>query len=179
MRTDSDLFEMASLSLACRDLETLLRTFAARAAAALDAQAVLVWVNDQAGMDWTCRESCSNPRPVARLIAGNGTLKIGFIKDVYDSKTARRLSGQDLAAAPLVHLQEDFRAQISSVLYLPLPGAGGDKLILKKPSYPFPSQDVHYWGEAGRLAGQAISHRKAVEKQKQAQLAGVERLTPQ
>src|ERR1700719_4895704 len=157
MRTDSDLFEMASLSLACRDLETLLRTYAARAAAALDAQAVLVWVNDQAGTGWTCRESCSKPRAVERLIAGNGTIKNGFIKDVYDSKAARRLSGQDLAAAPLVHLQEDFRAQISSVLYLPLPGAGSVVEILKKRSDPFTEQDVHFWEEAAGLGGQAMS----------------------
>jgi RND family efflux transporter MFP subunit len=177
MRTDSDLFEMASLSLACRDLETLLRTFAARAAVALDAQAVLVWVNDQAGTGWTCRESCSKPRAVERLIAGNGTIKNGFIKDVYDSKAARRLSGQDLAAAPLVHLQEDFRAQISSVLYLPLPGAGGVVEILKKRSAPFTEQDVHFWGEAAGLAGQAMSNLEVVEQQRQAQLEAVERLT--
>ena len=177
MRTDSDLFEMASLSLACRDLETLLRTFAARAAAALDAQAVLVWVNGHAGAGWACRENCSNPRAVARLIAGNGTLKIGLIKDVYDSKAARRLTRQDLSAAPLVHLQEDFRAQISSVLYLPLPGAGSVVEILKKRSDPFTEQDVHFWEEAGRLAGQAMSNLEAVEQERQAQLEAVERLT--
>jgi hypothetical protein len=177
MRTHSDLFEIASLSLACRDPETLLRTFAARAAAALDAQAVLVWIKYQEGMGWACRESCSKPHAIARLISGNGTLKIDFIKEVYESKAALRLSGQDIAAAPLVHLQEDFRAQISSVLYLPLPGAGGVVEILKKRSDPFTEQDLQFWGEAGRLAGQAMSNLEALEQERQAQLAAVERLT--
>jgi RND family efflux transporter MFP subunit len=177
MRSDSDLFEIASLSLACRHSETLLETFAARAAAELDAQAVLVWVNDQEGMGWACRESCSKPRAVARLITGNGTLKNGLIREVYESKAARWLCGQDIAAAPLVHLQEDFRAQIRSALYLPLPGAGGVVEILKKRPDPFTEQDIHFWGEAGRLAGQALSNLEALEQERQAQLAAVERLT--
>lgn len=177
MPTDSDLFEMASFSLACRDVETLLRTFAARAAAALDAQAALVWVKDHEATVWACRENCCKPRGVAKLIAGNGTLNIGLIDEVYDAKTAMRLSGQALAAVPLVHLREDFRAQISSVLYLPLPGAGGVVEILKKRSDPFTEQDLQFWGEAGRLAGQAMSNLEALEQERQAQLGAVERLT--
>ena len=45
METSSALFELASVSLACRDQDTLLKTFAARVGATLGARAVLVWTH--------------------------------------------------------------------------------------------------------------------------------------
>ena len=41
----SGLFELASVSLACRDQDTLLKTFVARVGATLGARAVFVWTN--------------------------------------------------------------------------------------------------------------------------------------
>ena len=48
METSSALFELASVSLACRDQDTLLKTFAARVGATLGARAVFVWIHDAA-----------------------------------------------------------------------------------------------------------------------------------
>jgi hypothetical protein len=45
METSSALFELASVALACRDQDTLLKTFAARVGATLGARAVFVWTD--------------------------------------------------------------------------------------------------------------------------------------
>ena len=46
METSAALFELASVSLACRDQDTLLKTFAARVGSFVGAKALLVWLGD-------------------------------------------------------------------------------------------------------------------------------------
>ena len=61
METTSALFELASVSLACRDQDTLLKTFAARVGATLGARAVLVWILDPGAEALVCRMRWTEP----------------------------------------------------------------------------------------------------------------------
>jgi len=45
MEISAALLELASVSLACRDQDTLLKNFAARVGSTVGARAVLVWLN--------------------------------------------------------------------------------------------------------------------------------------
>jgi len=180
MRADSNLFELASIALACRELQTLLRAFAVHAETVLEAQAVLVWLNDPETGGLVCRESGGTPRTVERAIAKAGAVKTGLLKEVCHANAPRRLNAQAIAAAPLDHLEESFRGRVHSALYLPLTGdigAAGVVEILNKRSGSFTEEDAQYWGEAARLAGQAMTNLEGQEQQRQAQMAIVERLT--
>ena len=158
MQSNSDLFELASIALACRKLDTLLRAFAVRAGTALDAQAVLVWLNDPEAGGLVCRESGGERKGPERLIAKPGAVKTGLLKEVCGANAPQRLNAQEIAAVPLDHLEETFRARLHSALYLPLTGdtgAVGVVEILNKRAGPFTDEDAQFWGEAARLAGQA------------------------
>lgn len=55
MQRTSELLELASVALACRDPDTLLKTFSSRTGTALDARAVLVWLNNPQTNKLVCR----------------------------------------------------------------------------------------------------------------------------
>ena len=55
MEPTSALFELASVFLACRDQDTLLKTFAARVGPLLGAAAVFVWSPDPEDEELACR----------------------------------------------------------------------------------------------------------------------------
>ena len=61
METSSALYELASVSLACRDQDTLLKTFAARVGANLSARAVFIWTYDTASESLVCRTRWTEP----------------------------------------------------------------------------------------------------------------------
>ena len=178
METTSALFELASVSLACRDQDTLLKTFAARVGATLGSRAVLVWVFDPAAEALICRMRWTEPgerlSPVEEAVA-EGPLVV-----VYESAVSSRLSLHEISPEALEHLEETSRTRVKSALYAPLPGAQGPEgvvEVLNKRSGDFTAEDVHFLEEASRLAGQALTNLGAIEGERQAQLATLERLT--
>ncbi|HYL69193.1 MAG TPA: GAF domain-containing protein [Candidatus Limnocylindria bacterium] len=178
METTSALFELASVSLACRDQDTLLKTFAARVGATLGARAVLVWVFDPAAEALVCRMRWTEPGE--RLNPTEDPVTEGPLVVVYESAVSSRLSAREISPDALEHLEETSRTRVKSALYAPLPGAQGPEgvvEVLNKRGGDFTAEDVHFLEEASRLAGQALTNLGAIEGERHAQLATLERLT--
>ena len=178
METSSALFELASVSLACRDQDTLLKTFAARVGTTLGARAVLVWIANETGAELVCRMRWTEPgerlHPM-ELPVSQGTLAI-----LYQSAATRRLPAREIAAEDLEHLDEFSRTRVKSALYASLPGAHkaeGVVEVLNKRVGDFSAEDAHFLEEACQLAGRALTNLGAIELERNGQLATLERLT--
>jgi RND family efflux transporter MFP subunit len=178
METSSALFELASISLACRDQDTLLKTFAARVGTTLGARAVLVWTTNGTAEELLCRMRWTEPgerlHPTELPVTG-GTLAI-----LYQSAATRRLPAREIAPEDLEHLDEFSRTRVKSALYSSLPGAQrpeGVVEVLNKRAGDFTAEDAHFLEEACQLAGRALTNLGAIEQERQSQLATLERLT--
>ena len=126
METFSALFELASVSLACRDQDTLLKTFAARVGATLGARAVFVWTNgasSEGSEGLVCRmhwnEAGDRLAPLTESVAE------GLLAEVYESSETQRLAGPQIAADGFAHLEESSRGRVKSAMVAPLPGTQG------------------------------------------------------
>ena len=176
----SELLELASVALACRDPDTLLKTLSSRARTALDARAALVWLNNPQTHKLVCRATWSDLGEARLLTHPNGGGKIGILEEVCKSEKSKRLCPSDLGNAKLIHLNDDYRAHLTSALYVPLAathGANGVIEILNKRTGVFTDEDVQFLEAAGRLAVQAIKNLQALEEGRETQLAALERLT--
>jgi RND family efflux transporter MFP subunit len=177
METTAALFELASVSLACRDQDTLLKTVASRMGAAVDARAVLIWLADaDAGLTCATRWNA----PGEHLNPSDGTISDGLLAGVFESGQTRRLNARDLAEQELTHLDESSRGRVKSAVYAVLPGAQGSRglmEVLGKHSGEFSAEDAHFVEEASRLAGQALTNLEAIEEERRSHLATLERLT--
>jgi GAF domain-containing protein/multidrug efflux pump subunit AcrA (membrane-fusion protein) len=178
METSSALFELASVSLACRDQDTLLKTFAARVGTTLGARAVLVWTANGTAEELVCRTRWTEPgerlHPTELAVSG-GTLAM-----LYRSAATRRLPAREIAAEDLEHLDEFSRTRVKSALYSSLPGAQrpeGVVEVLNKRAGDFTAEDAHFLEEACQLAGRALTNLGAIEIERHGQLATLERLT--
>jgi RND family efflux transporter MFP subunit len=178
METTSALFELASVSLACRDQDTLLKTFAARAGATLGARAVFVWIHDSEAEALICRTRWVETGE--RFVPVSEPVSEGPLAVVFESAITSRLSGQDLSLEDLEHLEETSRIRVKSAMFASLPGPDGPDgvvEVLNKRAGNFSEEDAHFLEEAARLAGQALTNLGAIEGERQAQLATLERLT--
>jgi len=178
METSSALFELASVSLACRDQDTLLKTFAARVGTTLGARAVLVWIANEAGEELVCRMRWTEPGE--RLHPMERPIREGILAILYQSAATRRLPAREIAPEDLEHLDEFSRTRVKSALYASLPGAHkaeGVVEVLNKRVGDFSAEDAHFLEEACLLAGRALTNLDAIELERNAQLATLERLT--
>jgi RND family efflux transporter MFP subunit len=177
MQVSAALFELASVSLACRDQDTLLKTFVARVGSSLGAKAVLVWTGDaESGL--VCRARWSEPGERLGLSAETGAN--GLLVEVLESGETRRLGSVQISAKELDHLDEPSRARIKSAMYAVLPGtenSQGVVEVLGKPAGDFAVEDAQFLEEASRLAGHALTNLEAIEAERHSQLATLERLT--
>jgi GAF domain-containing protein len=178
METSSALFELASVSLACRDQDTLLKTFAARVGATLGARAVFVWIHDSESEGLVCRTHWTETGE--RIVPSNEPVTEGPLAIVFESASTSRLTAQDLSLDDLEHLEETSRVRVKSAMFASLPGVEGPEgvvEVLNKRAGNFTEQDAHFLEEAARLAGQALTNLEAIEGERHAQLATLERLT--
>ena len=181
METFSALFELASVSLACRDQDTLLKTFAARVGATLGARAVFVWTNGSSSKGaegLTCRMRWNEPGE--RFAPQGDSVSEGLLAEIYESAETRRVSAKDVTADDFEHLDEASRARVKSAIVVSLPGAQsaeGVVEVLNKRAGEFTDEDAHFLEEASRLAGSALTNLEAIEGERQAQLFTLERLT--
>src|SRR5271163_3601681 len=181
METFSALFELASVSLACRDQDTLLKTFAARVGATLGARAVFVWTNGASSKDaqgLVCRTRWNEAGE--RFAPQNESVSEGLLSEVYESAETRRVSNKEITADDFEHLDEPSRARVKSAIVVSLPGAQraeGVVEVLNKRTGEFTAEDAHFLEEASRLAGSALTNLEAIESERQAQLYTLERLT--
>jgi RND family efflux transporter MFP subunit len=183
METSSALYELASVSLACRDQDTLLKAFAARVGATLGARAVFVWtnagLNDKSGDDGNliCRMRWAE---VGERFTLSGETGEGILGEVYESSESRRVGAGEIDADAFEHLDEATRARVKSVLFAALPGEAGPAgvvEVLNKRSGDFNVEDTHFLEEACRLAGYALTNLGAIETERHTQLSTLERLT--
>ena len=159
MEASAALFELASVSLACRDQDTLLKTVAARVGATVSARTVLVWtVMPDNGL--VCRARWSDPGE--RINPEAGSVSEGILAEDCESGGTRRLSAKQISADDLSHLEESSRARVKSAVYVALPGAQeqwqGVLEVLGKRSGEFSADDQLFIEEASRLAGQALTN---------------------
>jgi GAF domain-containing protein len=178
METSSALFELASVSLACRDQDTLLKTFAARVGTTLGARAVLIWIANETGEELVCRMRWAEPGE--RLHPTELPVSEGPLTMLYRSAATRRLPAREIAKEDLEHLDEFSRTRVKSALYASLPGAqrpGGVVEVLNKHVGDFTAEDAHFLEEACQLAGRALTNLDAIEAERHAQLSTLERLT--
>ncbi|MGA8985860.1 MAG: GAF domain-containing protein [Candidatus Acidiferrales bacterium] len=189
METSSALFELASVALACRDQDTLLKTFAARVGASLGARAVFVWThaatsngsqgtNGDESEGLICRMRWNEPGE--RLAPLGAAVSEGMLAEIYESAETRRLGGKEVADDGFEHLDDASRARVKSALFASLPGAQsaeGVVEVLNKRGGEFTDEDAHFLEEASRLAGTALTNLDAIEGERHAQLSTLERLT--
>jgi RND family efflux transporter MFP subunit len=178
MESSAALFELASVSLACRDQDTLLKTFAARVGTTLGARAVFVWVHDSQAEALVCRMRWTEPGE--RIVPVSEPVSEGPLAVVFESAVTSRLSARDLSLDDLEHLEETSRVRVKSAMFASLPGAQtpeGVVEVLNKRAGDFTGEDAHFLEEASRLAGHALTNLGAIEGERQAQLATLERLT--
>src|SRR4029077_19416541 len=182
METTSALFDLASVSLACRDQATLLKTFAARVCPTLGARGVLVWIADPADEELVCRMRWTEPGerfdPTGE-VPGEGLLAKVY-RSLSESGATRRVAAREIVPDDLSHLEEASRTRVRCALYASLPGAQGPEGIvevLNKRAGEFTAEDAHFLEEASRLAGQALTNLEAIEGERRSQLATLERLT--
>ncbi len=178
MEASAALFELASVSLACRDQDTLLKTVAARVGAMVGARTVLIWtaIPDN-GL--VCRARWSDPGE--RVNPEAGTVSEGILAEVCESGETRRLSGKQISEQELSHLEAPSRSRVKSAVYAALPGGQqqwqGVLEVLGKRSGEFTPDDQLFIEEACRLAGQALTNLEAIEGERSSHLATLDRLT--
>src|ERR1700689_693410 len=181
METFSALFELASVSLACRDQDTLLKTFAARVGATLGARAVFVWTNgasSRGAEGLVCRTRWNEAGE--RFGPQGESFSEGPLPEVYHPAKTRPVGGKEIAADDFEHLDEPSRARVKSAIVVSLPGAQraeGVVEVLNKRTGEFTAEDAHFLEEASRLAGSALTNLAAIETERQTQLFTLERFT--
>ena len=177
MEASAALFELASVSLACRDQDTLLKTVAARVGSVVGARTVLIWTGaPDPGL--ICRARWSDP---GERINPEGTpVTEGILAEVSESGETRRLGAKQISADELSHLEDTSRGRVKSAVYAALPGGKqwqGVLEVLSKRSGEFTADDELFIEEASRLAGQALTNLEAIEGERSSHLATLDRLT--
>ncbi|HKW87548.1 MAG TPA: GAF domain-containing protein [Candidatus Acidoferrales bacterium] len=205
MEPSSSLFELATVYYACRDTDTLLKTFAGRMGAALGARGVLVWLRaeeaaetgeeaaeetseageevadgeeEPSGAALVCRASWLAPGERFEAVAEQTSE--GLLAEVLENGETIEFSSEENEADSLTHLSESSRARVKAALYAALPGPEGTLgvvEILNPRRGEFSAEEITFIEEACRITGLALENRLAREKEHHDQLATVERLT--
>ena len=178
MESSSGLFELASVSLACRDRDTLLKTFASRAGGILGAHAVLVWLYDPESEGLECRVRWTEPGE--RMSPSEDGAGEGILAEVFETKKSRRVGSKEVEKEEFEHLEESSRARVKTALLVGLPGGqglAGVVEVLNKRAGDFSPADEKFLEEASLLAGQALTHLDEIEGERHTQLSTLERLT--
>jgi RND family efflux transporter MFP subunit len=206
MEPSSSLFELATVYYACRDTDTLLKTFAGRMGAALGARGVLVWLRaeedaevSQEGADESA-EAAAESEAEDEEEASGATLTLraawlasgerfdaapepaseGPLAEVLENGETVQFSSEENEADSLAHLSETSRARVKAALYAALPGSEGTLgvvEIVNPRRGEFSAEEISFIEEASRITSLALENRLAREKEQHDQLATVERLT--
>ena len=181
MESSSALYELASVSLACRDQDTLLKAFAARVGATLGARAVFVWTRPGSqngdGGKLICKMRWSE---VGERFILSGESGDGILTGIYESPETRRFGSAQIEPHAFEHLDEATRGRVKSAIFAALPGEQGSAgvvEVLNKRAGDFNADDAHFLEEACRLAGHALTNLEAIEGERHTQLSTLERLT--
>jgi RND family efflux transporter MFP subunit len=194
----SSLLELATLFYACRDTDTLLKTFAGRVGMSLEARAVLVWlpaadavsIEEGAG-DGNKEESEAQPIQAAKLRAtwfasgeriepAADVVAEGLPMQVLENGEMMQFFSESQDTDLLAHLADASRLRVKAALYCALPGphsVAGVVEILNPRRGKFTPEEMEYAREASRLAALALQNCLDRERESHEHLATVERLT--
>ncbi len=178
MASSSALFELATVYYACRDVETLLKTFATRLGSEMGVRAVLVWLESETGEGFACRARWIEPGE--RLDPVAGPVAEGVLAEVWEDGETRQFSAKENNPNELVHLQEASRGRVKTALYVALPGAVksvGVVEVINRRTGEFTAEDAAFVEEASRITAQALQNLQAIEGERQVQFSTLERLT--
>ena len=178
MESSPAVFELASLVLACRDRDTLLKTFAARLGAVLGARGVLVWLLSPDTQELTCAACWAELGE--RFAASGVPSDQGLLADVLETGETRRLAKEELQDLKLDHLEPSTRPRVKSALYTAIPGEAGFAGILEllnKQGREFSSAEARFLEQSARLLSQSLAILAVAESERHANLLTVERLT--
>jgi GAF domain-containing protein len=178
MKRLSALYELAISYHACRDVDTLLKTLAARLGQDLEARAVFVWLCTNGRSEMVCRGRWVEP--AERFEPASQPVSEGLLTEMLEADGARRLSQEEIDPDALVHLPEIHRERVITALYAPIPGyQGGEGVVevLNTSRGEFTADDAVFVEEASHITGQALDTLQAIERDRLAGLATLERLT--
>ena len=174
----SALYELAVSYHTCRDVDTLLKALATRLSQYLEARAVFVWLCSNGKSEMVCRgrfvETAERFEPVTQPVSE------GLLAEMLEAGGSRRLAGEQVDPDALVHLSEIHRERVSSALYAPIPGYRGSEgvvEVLNASCGEFTPDDAVFLEEAAHITGRALNTLQAIEEDRLAGLATVERLT--
>jgi RND family efflux transporter MFP subunit len=174
----ADLLTLVTAFQSCRETNAVLKTLASHVAAALKARASLVWRLDRDGEGLFCAASWFEPGWRAELV--RGAVTECMLNEVLEAPRARHFSSAELDSEILVHLSDNDRQRVRTALYAPLStsrGPAGVAEVLNKDRGDFTPDDAAFLEEACRLAGRQLGSLEAMEEERQANLAAVQRLT--
>jgi GAF domain-containing protein/multidrug resistance efflux pump len=180
MSTGHDLLELASVALACRDSDSLLKIFAARATSVCDVQAALVWLRDPATAKLVCAANRSEIGSESPVIYPNGKGASAFLQECCETREVRRIDSRESLSSRLLHLEGNARSQLTSALYAPIhtvEGSLGVVELLRTNGVSFTESDAVLLEAASRFLGQSLKNLQELADERQSQLFTVERLT--
>lgn len=171
-------FEIASISLACRDRQTLLKTFAVRLGAMLGARGVLLWLASPDSAELVCEAGWSEAGENFAPLQESATE--GILAEVLESGVTRRVGRQEVDTAEFAHLEETGRLRVKSALYGIISGdvsPVGIVELLNKRGRDFSPEEAMVVEGAGRLLGQALASLRSMDSERSSTLSTIERLT--
>ena len=183
MEMSSALADFSSVLLACRDQDTLRKTFVHRLGNALDARGVFLWVPSPVTANGDEPTLVCVARWVdlaGRMSPLTGADSGGILNQVMEDSESLRLAGADLDRDAFTHFPESQRSNIQSALLVPFPGIQGTAgvvEILNKKTGPFTGDDLRFAETATRLASEGDTLWVGVDAERQVQLETIERLT--
>jgi len=173
----SALYELSTAYLACRDVDSLLKTFAAQLGKSLGARAVLVWMGAEGE---ALRSGARWFEPGERFETVSEPVVEGLLVEMQKARGARRLPRNEVDAEVYQHLTETHRERVQSALYAPISistGVAGVLEVLNKNSGEVTADDAALAEEAGRITGRLLDSLQAAERDQLGNLATVQRLT--
>lgn len=192
----SSLLELATIYYACRDTETVLKTFAGRMGSSLGAQGVLVWLRDSVRGEGPTSNGDGQPVEAeteiklklrakwfaagVRVEAAADAIEDGLPVKALQNGEPLRFSSESDGSESLAHLSGASRKAVRRALYCLLPGpkaALGVVEILNPRSGAFTREEERYVEEASRVTALVLETRLNTEDELQDHLATVERLT--
>jgi RND family efflux transporter MFP subunit len=177
MQPSHQLFELASVALSCHDRESLLKTFAARAAALFQATAVVIWLRHPHAKKLSLSASWSES---GSHLATRFAESDAALDRLAESNEPLVLNSSAITPDWLAHLDKQFHSRLTALLYAPIrsvEGSLGLVELLRTNRVCFTDDDVRVLDEATRLLAQALLSLDVLSSEHHSHLLTVERLT--
>ncbi len=177
MEKSAALADLASVLFACRDLETLRKTFIARVSVALTARAAFLWLAEGPEGLRCCAQYTDSGE---RLSPSKDAVSEGILSTAFEDSTPLRLSAKELDRDAFTEFAASQRPGIQSALIAQFPGAtsaAGVIEVLNRRDGAFTADDAAFLEAAAHLGSQADALLAGIEGERHLQLETVERLT--